>query len=73
LIPIKTLKSAKYGTKTKHITIAKNTLNLINTKANPRNTILKETDTLSSYKDKKYVTVFNQNIRGSRGKTNELY
>jgi hypothetical protein len=53
----KTIKSSKDGTETKHITFLKYTLNLTNTKAKPRSTILKETDRLLSYKDMKYVTV----------------
>jgi Ni,Fe-hydrogenase maturation factor len=48
----KAIKSKKYGTKTKHITTIKNILNAMNTKAHARNIILKETDRLSSYKDK---------------------
>jgi hypothetical protein len=58
--------------KTKHITTAKYTLNPINKKANPQNVISKGTDRLSSYKDKKHVTIFHQNVRGVRRKTNKL-
>jgi hypothetical protein len=49
----KTTKPSKDGIKTKHITSIKNALNLINIKAKPSSTVLKENDRLLSYKDKK--------------------
>jgi hypothetical protein len=68
----KTTKPSKNGIKTKHITSIKNTLNSTNTKAKPESTVLKENDWLLSYKDKKSITLFHQNITGLRVKTNEL-